>query len=616
MPYIRLFLPQLRLLSASVLFMCMSGLLAQTAAELTLADQFFNDGQLEDALEIYEKAWGKEPSEQLTTKITTCYERLTRYDDAVKFLDKSIRKMPEVVTLPLMKALILEKTGKIAEADAIFAGVAKTYRHEGDYLRAGGFLYQAGKLELARDIYLQGRKKLGNRYAFANELANTLAQMGEYGPATEEFLTAYYGDEGDEAARQNASLDILNLVNESSQAEIEQVLVKAVETNLDNVGVRQILYDFYINTGNFMEAFIQIKALDRAQGRANSLGFRNDGELVYQFALSMRSNKNYEMSNKALDYIIEKRKESPYYLMSFQEKAINGELQAFERLPVNLDAVKLAVAAYTDLIDKFGMTSDRFEAVFRRANLQVFYLNELEMPLKDLQTISNQAINREDWAKAKLLMGDIFLIKQQYFDAKATYTEVSEAFRDRQTGAFAKYKLAQLMYYNGEFALSQAMLAAIKDNTSNDISNDAIKLNLLIMDNSGMDSLPTALERFAAAQLLIYQRQYDKAMPLLDSIANAFPAHPLSDEILWEKANIFLKKGNINVGLEYLDRILQNFPTDILGDDALYTKAKIYDQTLANPEMALKYYMDFLTTYPGSLYAVEVRKRIRDLRKS
>jgi tetratricopeptide (TPR) repeat protein len=255
-----------------------------------------------------------------------------------------------------------------------------------------------------------------------------------------------------------------------------------------------------------------------------------------------------------------------------------------------------------------------FEAIFRRANLQVFYLNELTQPAKDLAEICTKAISRDDWARALLLLGDIQLIQQQIFEAKQTYTKVSEQFRDRQTGALAKYKLAQLMYYNGEFGLSQAMLGAIKDNTSNDISNDAIKLNLTIMDNAAMDSIPTALKRFAYAQLLIYQRQYAPATRLLDSVANAFPGHPLSDEILWEKANISLRQNDTKTALEYLDRILQNFPTDILGDDALYTKARIYDFTLKNGELALKYYMEFLTNYPGSLYSVEVRKRVRDLR--
>ena len=54
---------------------------------------------------------------------------------------------------------------------------------------------------------------------------------------------------------------------------------------------------------------------------------------------------------------------------------------------------------------------------------------------------------------------------------------------------------------------------------------------------------------------------------------------------------------------------------DIWGDDALYTKARIYDYTLKDQEKAMQLYLDFLLKYDGSLYIVEVRKRIRELRK-
>ena len=214
-----------------------------------------------------------------------------------------------------------------------------------------------------------------------------------------------------------------------------------------------------------------------------------------------------------------------------------------------------------------------------------------------------------------MLIGDILLMNQDYNRAKLTYTEVSENFKDRQLGALAKYKLGQLAYYKGEFNLSQALLSAIKDNTSNDISNDAIKLTLLMVDNTGLDTTTTALEIFAQAQLLTYQRQYSSSLELLDSLAYQFPNHTLADEILWEKSNIFLKQNDLNTALVYIDRILNEFGTDIYGDDALYTKARIYDYTLKDPEAAMKFYLEFLTQYPGSLYSVEVRKRIRALRQ-
>ena len=292
-------------------------------------------------------------------------------------------------------------------------------------------------------------------------------------------------------------------------------------------------------------------------------------------------------------------------------------MKAFDQIPVDMPSVNQAVNDYGNLLKEFGYKPQYFDAIYRRAKLMIFYLNDLKTAQSELEEIvrQRQFLRLEDWAQGKLLIADVLLMQQEYNKAKLIYTEVSDTFKDRQMGALAKYKLAQMAYYKGEFNLSQALLGAIKDNTSNDISNDAIKLNLLIIDNTGLDTTTTALEMFAQAQLLTYQRSYDSSLQILDSLAFRFPTHTLADEILWEKANIYLKKNDISTAMSYIDRILNEFALDIYGDDALYTKARIHDYTMKDPEAAMKSYKEFLVMFPGSLYSVEVRKRIRELRK-
>ncbi len=586
-----------------------TSLIAQPSAESSLAEQYYLDGEYEAALDLYEKLLKNDPSEKNILRVVGCYEFMGQYEEAVRFLDKQIKRYSHIVILPIQQAVLLEKTGKFKIADKLYQEtIDKKLKTEGHFMQVGAFLYTSEKLELALNTYLQGRKRLKKPYIFSSEIANIYQRQRRFSNATIEYLNMYFEHPTN---LNNAKLEILKLADiyPEGQEEIEQALLKASDKDQSDLALRTILYEYYVLNENFFEAFIQVKSIDRL--------FKEDGERVYNFAETMRNNKQYELSNKAFDFIIDRKRGSRFYYQAHMGKAINGELKAFDKVPIDQEAVKQAVAEYNKLLDEFGRSARYFEAIYRQANLLVFYLNELDPALRNLTQLVTQLPRNDEWAKAQLLIGDVLLIQQNYNEAKAAYTLVSDEFSegDPQLRSLAKFKLAQLSYYKGEFNLAQALLAAIKDNTSNDISNDAIQLNLLIIDNTGLDTSTIALETFARAQLLSYQRQYDLSLSLMDSLNYEFPNHPLADEILWEKAQIYLKRNDVETGLSFIEQILKEFLSDIHGDDALYTKARIYDYTLNETEQALSLYLEFLSTFPGSLYSVNVRKRIRELRK-
>lgn len=590
-----------------LLLICPMLIMAQPQKEAALAEQYFEEKEYAAALELFEKVYQSDPKETFAIRIANCYEGLEQYQESIKILDKHMRRGRGYSPLiPLNKALILERTGNLSEADKLYQDViVQQLGYEGDFIMAGAFLYQKGKLDLAKQAYTQARSKLKSPYLFSNEIANIYAQSGEFEAATKEYLNLYF------ASADNLStttLAIINLISPSSNTPIERALLQAVDRNQGDAALRILLYEFYLLSEDYEEAFLQIKSIDRIQ--------REEGDRVMEFAKKMRNIDNFEISNRAFDYLIQQRKDTRNFFFAHLEKAVNGEIQASKSIPVDMVSVRAAVEDYGRLLDEFGRKPQYFDAIYRRTRLMVYYLNDLEQAQSELEAAVRQRdfLRLEDWARGKLLIGDIQLILQDFNKSKLTYTEVSEAFKDRDLGALAKFKLAQLAYFKGEFKLCQALLDVIKDNTSTDISNDAIKLNLLIIDNTGLDTSTVPLQIFAQAQLLHYQRQYSQSLKLLDSLAYAFSSHSLMDEILWEKTNIFLEQNDIPTALTFLDRILDNFPTDIYGDDALMTKARIYDFTLKQPEKAMDLYLEFLVSYPGSLYSVEARKRIRAMR--
>jgi outer membrane protein assembly factor BamD (BamD/ComL family) len=52
----------------------------------------------------------------------------------------------------------------------------------------------------------------------------------------------------------------------------------------------------------------------------------------------------------------------------------------------------------------------------------------------------------------------------------------------------------------------------------------------------------------------------------------------------------------------------------VLSDDAYFLEAEVLEKHLNKKSEAMEIYRDFLSKYPGSVYASEARKRYRELR--
>ena len=582
-----------------------NGLYAQ-GGEAELADRYFRDGEYESALGLYQKLHKKDKKNpHFNLQIAACHERLFQFSEGILFLDELLKKEPSVFEYEIIKAHLQKQNGEIKESERTLETlIQKKLATEKEFVNVGRTFYQRKQYDRALETYQQGRKTLRNAYLFSAEMANLYAYDGQYANAVTEHLNRY---------RQNPTyfsgvqIQILNLVGPDSADEIEKVLLDEVQKNQSDLGMRTLVYEFYLLNKNFYEAFLQVKSIDKY--------FKEQGNRVFDFAMTMRNNEEYQLSNKALDHVIKNHPSSPRYMPSYMEKSVNNELEAFQSIPLDTNALRQAVVAYDALFKQFGRKISFFDAMYRKANLCAVYLNDLEAAMAELQKLDPMPINKRQRAKADLLLGDIYLMQKDYNKAKLKYAEVQKSYKDEQLGAMAKFREGRLSYFAGDFELAQARLKTIKDNTSNDISNDAIKLSLTIQDNMGLDTTTVALEKFAQAQLLVFQRDYDVALSRMDSILFQFPNHSLTDEVYFEKANIYIQKNDLEQAVKYLDKVLTEFPEDILGDDALYTKARIYDYSYDDKATAMKLYMSFLREYTGSLYLVEVRRRIRELRK-
>jgi TolA-binding protein len=137
---------------------------------------------------------------------------------------------------------------------------------------------------------------------------------------------------------------------------------------------------------------------------------------------------------------------------------------------------------------------------------------------------------------------------------------------------------------------------------------------MLISDNIAFDSVYTALEIFARADLLLYRNQVDSAVASLDSIDQEFPGHALADDVMFKRAQIAMKSRDFEGAAGLYRQVWETYTFDLLADDALYQLAILTEEKLGKPEDAMEYYQEILLSYPGSLFTVDARKRFRELR--
>jgi tetratricopeptide (TPR) repeat protein len=217
-------------------------------------------------------------------------------------------------------------------------------------------------------------------------------------------------------------------------------------------------------------------------------------------------------------------------------------------------------------------------------------------------------------AKVKMTLGDVVLSRGDVWTSELLYAQVEKDFTEEEMGQFAKFKRAELSFYRGDFDWASMQLEVLKSATTQLISNDAMELALVIIDNLGIDSNYTALTWYGKALLAEKQQHYKLANKYLDSITTEFPGHGLSDEILFVKARMAETNGDYVAATNLLETLSIAYNFDILADNALYKLGMLYMYSMNQPEKAKIAFEKLIEKYSSSVYIVDARREYRKIR--
>ncbi len=555
------------------------------------------------AIEAYKKLYAERTGEvELYQEYLQTLIAAKSYKDAEKLTEKQLSLRPQD-PIPLVDAGYLYLlNGKEKKAKEYF--VVAISRINGDDMittRMATAFSRIEQIDWAIKTYERAIAILHNPFLYGYVLARLYAQNGEIEKSVATLLDAGPRQIGTAEDTKSLLLEVLN--NQPKHLALAQkAVVKKINESPENIFYAEILTWLYTQKDDWEGALIQIQALDERNNE--------NGQRLLEFARLAQKEKKFDIAVEALNAILEYGKERPLYATAWAEKLQVSMTQLTQNIAYTKRDVLSLEKHFEDYFKQFPEYTTT-ETLLQYAALEAQYNDSSAKAVTILEkAIAQPEATKNFLGRAKLQLGDYYILTNRVWDASLTYSQVDKAFKEDMLGEEARFRNAKLAYYRGDFEWAESQLSVLKASTSELIANDALSLSVLIIENIPPDSNIVPLQQFAHADLLLFQNKDKEAERILDSITTAFPKHPLQDDILMLRANIAIKHRAYDKAIAFYKTVLQTFGEDVLGDDALYKMADTYERYLQQPLEAQKYYEELLLKYPGSTYVQIARRKL------
>ena len=579
------------------------------AQDARLAEQYLLNSEFEKAATLYEKLVKEnDGNDYYFDKYIESLSALSQFDKCKSILEKQLKKRPKECSIYVTLGNILEKQSKPDEAKIQFQkAIAELGADQYNVMRLAQSFANLTKYDYALQAYERGATLLKDKKIFAYNIGDLYRAKGDMPKMTESFLNTLAPNDFNKLETAKMLLQ-QSLTTPEQYSELQTQLYARLQSEPDATHYIELLTWTFIQQKDYKNALRQSKALDKK--------LNENGSRIFQLANIAAVSKDYEAAIAAYEYVaVEKGRSSPFYaearrgaLHSRRDKITDGYNYAVTEL-------QYLESNYDTVLTELGRNRNTASLIMEQADLEAFYLNDLEKATSHLKELVNMSgLDRNILGQAKVSLADIYLIQGERWESTLLYSQVDKEFKDDILGHEARFRNAKLAYYNGDFEWAQSQFSVLKASTSKLIANDALDLSVFILENTGMDSTTTAMQLYAEADLLIFQNKFEEAFVKLDSILVKFPEHSLDDDVLWSKSQIYLKKRNYTKAAELLQTIVEKYKEEIRADNALFTLAGLYAKPLNDPEKAKNLYEKLFTEFSGSTLAVDARKEFRKLR--
>ncbi|NPD44511.1 tetratricopeptide repeat protein [Lentimicrobium sp. S6] len=576
-----------------------------------LATEFYVAGEYEKASQLFEELYEENPSDYFYRYLLYCYVQLEDFRKAEKLVKQTQKNTEKAYKEFSDMGYIEQKKGDVEKANKLFAKAIKELpANKGAILQLANDFRSRGQSDLAEETYFTGQKLLREEYGFESELGYLYYYLEQYDKMTDSYLDLL---EIKPEQMKIVQYRIQNAFRRDKEDQIypylKQELLSRIKKQEDANQFSELLLWLSIQRRDFNIAVIQAKALDRREGGEY---FR-----VFDLAQVMMNNGAYAQSISALEYIISRpgAKDQVYYPEAIQSllSAKYGDLRS-KNNPSQEEINELS-QEFLITLDEMGRFRFTIPMVMNYAELLTYFQDNSDKAIEELNIlVEHPGLSKAEKAPAKLLLGDIYLLSDNPWEATLLFSQVEKDFKNDEIGFEARLKNAKLSFYIGEFDWSKAQLDILKAATGKRIANDAMNLSLFIAENLDADSSTRALEYYGKADLLYLRKQDSLALQTLDSIFMLSLYHDIFDNVWMRQSEILLASNQYQEAKVLLEKIVDQYPDGLLADDAIWILAEMELNQFNNEEKASEWYKKILTDYSASIYTNEARKIFRSLR--
>lgn len=575
---------------------------------IQLATQYYNTRDFERAAPLLKEIYEVSSNRHYFRLYISSLTEMQRYREAEDEIRREIRKSRDPQPDLLVHwGYILKQQKQDTEAREKYEETLRIIPpNRNSYINTANNFIQWREFEWAEKLYLQGRKSVPGE-AFHSELANVYLYLRNYTRMLEELLLLVKEDEKQlPRVQSNLTSAMYMDIENGLRDEFRNSILRKIQSDPGVIAYNRLLIWFLLQERQFSAALKQYIALDRRTG--------TEEQNILALAQMATNNQQYQEAVTAYDYILAKGENSPMWLQGFIYK-LHADYHYFTQSEAeNREYGNKLAARFEQGLERIGYSATHIFLIREYAHLLAFYLDDPDKAIQVLEkALAIPGLRPLETGEIKTEMADVYVYSGDPWEAILLYSQVIDANRNNNLGDEVKFKKARLGYFLGNFSWAKAQLDVLKASTSKLIANDAMELSLFISGNSGQDSTEQALHGFARADLLFFRNKQDEAMAVLDSIDRQFPWHSLIDDVLFRKANIYLRKNQPALAAEQLERIVREYSRDLLADDALYLLAETYHFQLKDLTKAAENYKKILFDHPGSIYVTDAREKFRSL---